>query len=82
MLTLQEFLAGAGETTIVTPDHGIAEAARAARLQVEEVARPRSDAIALLAYKKILAGQTVSAEALDANYVRRSDAEIFAKGGG
>jgi tRNA threonylcarbamoyladenosine biosynthesis protein TsaB len=84
LLTLEEFLAAStgAMTTIVTPDHGIAEAARASRLQVEEVPRPRSDAIALLGCKKILRGQTVSAETLDANYVRRSDAEICAKGGG
>jgi hypothetical protein len=29
---------------------------------------------------KLLAGETVSVEALDANYLRRSDAEIFFKG--
>ena len=29
--------------------------------------------------KKLLAGETVSVEDLDANYLRRSDAEIFAK---
>jgi hypothetical protein len=28
--------------------------------------------------RKLMAGQTVSVEALDANYLRRSDAEIFA----
>jgi hypothetical protein len=39
--------------------------------------RPRSDAIARLGIMKILAGQTVSVEALDANYIRRSGAEIF-----
>lgn len=89
LLTLEEFLATAGETTIkttiettiVTPDHSVAQAARAAQRLVEEIARPRSDASAILGYRKILAGETVSAEALDANYVRRSDAEIFAKGG-
>ena len=30
--------------------------------------------------RKLLAGETVSVEALDANYLRRSDAEIFFKG--
>ena len=37
------------------------------------------EAIARIGLQKLLAGETVSAKALDANYIRRSDAEIFAK---
>jgi tRNA threonylcarbamoyladenosine biosynthesis protein TsaB len=65
--------------TIVTPDPGVAEAARLLRVKVEEVERPRSDAIARIGWRKIRAGQTVSPEELEANYIRRSDAEIFAR---
>jgi hypothetical protein len=36
--------------------------------------------IASIGARKLLAGETVSVEALDANYLRRSDAEIFFKG--
>jgi tRNA threonylcarbamoyladenosine biosynthesis protein TsaB len=79
LLTREEFFVSARGVSIFTPDSVIAEAARAEGLQVHEIERPRSDAIARLGWKKILAGQTVSAEALDANYVRRSDAEIFFK---
>jgi tRNA threonylcarbamoyladenosine biosynthesis protein TsaB len=43
------------------------------------VERPGSEAIARIGLRKLLAGETVSVEALDANYIRRSDAEIFAK---
>jgi len=43
------------------------------------VARPGSEAIARIGLSKLLAGTTVTVEALDANYIRRSDAEIFAK---
>ena len=32
-----------------------------------------------MGWKKILAGETTSPEALDANYIRRSDAEIFSQ---
>jgi tRNA threonylcarbamoyladenosine biosynthesis protein TsaB len=64
---------------IVTPDKAIAEAARARGLQVQEIERPRSDTIARLGWEKIQAGETVSPEALDANYIRRSDAEIFSR---
>lgn len=43
------------------------------------VERPGSETIARLGLRKLLAGQTVSIEALDANYLRRSDAEIFSQ---
>ena len=65
----------------VTPDETVAQAMK--ELGVAEavgmVSRPRSDAIARLGLRKILAGQTVAPEELDANYIRRSDAEILGK---
>src|SRR5437899_5393848 len=79
LLTREEFLAAVGGRALVTPDKSIADLARGAGAHVEEIARPRSDAIARLGWKKILAGETVSPEALEANYIRRSDAEIFSK---
>lgn len=65
--------------TLVTPDRELAEAALAQGLEVEEVGRPKSDVIACLGWLKIQSGETVSPEELEANYLRRSDAEIFAK---
>jgi tRNA threonylcarbamoyladenosine biosynthesis protein TsaB len=65
--------------TLVTPDRELAEAARAQGLEVEEVRRPKSDVIACLGWRRIQSGETVSPEDLEANYLRRSDAEIFAK---
>jgi hypothetical protein len=44
------------------------------------VTAPGSEVIARIGAHKLLAGETVSVEALDANYLRRSDAEIFFKG--
>jgi len=41
--------------------------------------RPRSAEVARKGWEKLKAGQTVSPEQLEANYIRRSDAEIFAK---
>jgi tRNA threonylcarbamoyladenosine biosynthesis protein TsaB len=64
--------------TLVTPDRELAEAARAEGLEVEEVGRPQSDVIASLGWRKIQLGETVSPAELEANYLRRSDAEIFA----
>jgi tRNA threonylcarbamoyladenosine biosynthesis protein TsaB len=64
---------------IVTSDSKLAETARASGLRVQQVAMPRSDAIARLGWEKIRRGETVSPEELEANYIRRSDAEIFAR---
>jgi tRNA threonylcarbamoyladenosine biosynthesis protein TsaB len=79
LISRAEFLDCANAGVVVTPDKTIAEAARSKGLQVQEIERPRSDAIAHLGWKKIQAGETVSPEALDANYIRRSDAEIFSR---
>ena len=65
--------------TLVTSDKSIAETLRAKGVPAAEVAVQGSDAIARLGWKKILAGETVSPEALEANYIRRTDAEIFSK---
>lgn len=79
LLTRNEFFGLAAGATIVTPDKAIAEAAQARSLPVEEIEPPRSDAIARLGWRKIQSRQTVLPEELEANYMRRSDAEIVAK---
>jgi tRNA threonylcarbamoyladenosine biosynthesis protein TsaB len=66
-----------GTPLLVTPDRAVADVARTQGVRVLEVERPRSDVIARLGWQRIQAGQTVSPEELDANYIRRSDAEIF-----
>jgi len=81
LLTKDEFVASAEGWTVVTPDQSIADMARSAGLAVRQVEHPRSDAIARLGWQKIQAGETVSPEELEANYIRRSDAEIFSKSG-
>ena len=69
---------GAGPV-VLTPDKSVAEALRSRDIPVEQVAYPQSDALARLGWEKLAAGQTVSTLELEANYIRRSDAEIFAK---
>jgi len=66
---------------IATPDSSIVALGRSADATVHELDRPAAEIIARIGIQKILAGQSVSADALDANYVRRSDAEIFSKPG-
>jgi hypothetical protein len=65
---------------IITSDAALAELASASHSAVLVVTRPGSEVIARIGAAKLLAGATVSVEALDANYLRRSDAEIFFKG--
>lgn len=77
LVTREAFLAALPVgATVVTPDASIAALAPAGTTVVQ-IKRPEADTIARIGLRKILAGQTVSAEDLDANYVRRSDAEIF-----
>ena len=64
----------------VTSDPAVASFASQAGISLELVPRPGSEAIAEIGARKLLIGDTVSVEALDANYLRRSDAEIFSKG--
>jgi len=79
LFTREAFLAALPVgATVVTPDASIAALAPAGTTVVQ-IKRPGADTIARIGLRKILAGQTVSAEDLDANYVRRSDAEIFSK---
>jgi len=82
LLTQEEFVARAGPGAgipVVTCDDTITGLLAARGIAATQIERPRSDAIARLGLRKILAGQTVSAEALDANYIRRPDAEISSR---
>ena len=61
---------------VVTPDPRLAETLKQFRLNVTLISSPRADAVALLGFEKLQAGQTIAPELLDATYIRRSDAEI------
>jgi tRNA threonylcarbamoyladenosine biosynthesis protein TsaB len=83
ILSQQDFLAAleAEEpVSAVTSDAALAELAAIAGSAVMVVRRPTSEDIARIGARKLLVGETISVEALDANYLRRSDAEIFFKG--
>jgi len=81
LLTGPEFLVVAKGGYVVTPDRSIAELAGSAGVRVHEIKRPDSGDIARLGYQKIQRGETITPEALDANYIRRTDAELFTKPG-
>lgn len=77
LLTREEFLAEAKRTVVVTPDLALVETLRAEEFQCEQIDYPDSGVIARLGWHRIQQGQTVRPEELEANYIRRSDAEIF-----
>jgi len=82
LLSQTEFASRLTETKpvrLVTSDHAVAELSLVTGAQVQEVTRPGSEVIARIGLQKLLANETVSVEALDANYIRRSDAEILSK---
>ncbi len=72
----------ASRLQIVTPDPALAarlrEASAAPALQVSEVRHPNAEDFGRIAYSKFLAGEHADVASLDANYLRRSDAEIVA----
>jgi tRNA threonylcarbamoyladenosine biosynthesis protein TsaB len=81
MLSRSEFLDQAVGWTVVTPDTALAEAAGAAGMAVSTLAPLSADAVARLGWLKIQSGKTVTPEQLEANYIRRTDAEMLEKSG-
>jgi tRNA threonylcarbamoyladenosine biosynthesis protein TsaB len=79
LITQDELMESAAGLTVVTPDPHIAEALRSEKIHVKTIDRPGAYAIARLGWQKIHAGDTVPAEQLEANYIRRTDAELFSK---
>jgi tRNA threonylcarbamoyladenosine biosynthesis protein TsaB len=81
LLTKEEFVATARGQKVVAPDAALAATAEAAGLSVVLAEPLSAAAVARLGWRKLLQGHVVSADQLEANYIRRSDAEIFgAKG--
>ena len=79
LLGREEFNSEPKGQLVVTPDTNIAEFVRGAGFSVEQVSRPRSGDIARLGWERIQRGETILPEDLEANYIRRTDAEIFSK---
>ena len=89
LLSLEEFLAESSRSrgdssesklkTVVTPDPVLAELVQTAGIRVELIDYPNSAVIARLGWDHLQRGLTVRPEELEANYIRRTDAEIFSK---
>ncbi len=79
LLSREQVLAEAKGKVVLTPDANLAETFQAAGVQTERIDYPSPAVLARLGWHRIQLGQTVSPEALEANYIRRSDAEIFSR---
>jgi tRNA threonylcarbamoyladenosine biosynthesis protein TsaB len=79
LLTRDEFVSAAEGRVAVTPDEILAGSLRGLGISVSTVVPIRAEMITKVGHRKLRAGESVSPAQLEANYIRRSDAEIFAK---
>ncbi len=77
LMDQNELLEAPVDVTVVTSDKAVADAVRTRDLRIKEVASPGVEIIARCGYEKIIAGKVVTPEALEANYIRRSDPEVL-----
>ena len=69
--------AGSSERAVVSPDAKIVEELLAAGATAKQVDPVHADEIGRFGLSKFLAGELADVTTLDANYIRRSDAELF-----
>jgi tRNA threonylcarbamoyladenosine biosynthesis protein TsaB len=79
LVSKEGFLSAGQQRLVSTPDLALAEMAQEAGLSVFRLEKVTAAMIARLGSGKLLARETVSPEQLEANYIRRADAEIFSK---
>jgi tRNA threonylcarbamoyladenosine biosynthesis protein TsaB len=63
---------------LLTPDSKVAESLGAANIDVRLVPAIHADGIGRIGICKLIAGESADPATIDVNYIRRSDAEIFA----
>jgi tRNA threonylcarbamoyladenosine biosynthesis protein TsaB len=68
---------GEAPKKVFTPDEALAVRLREAERDAVLIGRPSAEDFARIGYGKFLAGVRADVATLDANYLRRSDAEIF-----
>jgi tRNA threonylcarbamoyladenosine biosynthesis protein TsaB len=81
LLKIEELTSSGAGSAILIPEESVANSLKQANPSIQVIERPGAEAIARVGLQKLQAGETVSPEQLEANYIRRSDAEIFAKSG-
>ena len=79
LLSREEFFVESKSQLVITHDANLAEVVGSAGVRVERIGYPDSGMIARMGWERIRRGETILPEELEANYIRRSDAEIFSK---
>ena len=62
---------------IASPDRLVLDSALQRGVKINEIAAPQADTIARLGFEQLIAGRGITAEVLEPNYLRPSDAELF-----
>ncbi len=63
---------------LLTPDSKVAEALGAANINVSLVPAIHADGVGRIGMRKLITGESTDLATIDVNYIRRSDAELFA----
>ncbi|MGH9510856.1 MAG: tRNA (adenosine(37)-N6)-threonylcarbamoyltransferase complex dimerization subunit type 1 TsaB [Terriglobales bacterium] len=79
LLNRDEFSGLVRGAKVVTPDPAIAAFAQSLGADAHSISAPGIALVAELGWRKIAAGDTVTPDALEANYISRADAEMFNK---
>ncbi len=77
LMRRDQFMSAIEGTALVTTDPSLGDAARATGNATQFLEKVTPEMIAALGSQKLAAGATVTPDALDANYLRRTDAEIL-----
>ena len=80
LLSWEELASYAAGRAVTTPDPLLAEATRQSGVNVLKIEFPNAGAIARIGWEKLAAGELADIAALEANYIRRTDAEILVYG--
>jgi len=62
---------------IASSDGVVLDSARQHGVKIHEIAAPQADTIARLGFEHLIAGRGITADLLEPNYLRPSDAELF-----
>jgi tRNA threonylcarbamoyladenosine biosynthesis protein TsaB len=62
---------------IASPHRMVLDSARQRGVKINEIVAPQADTIARLGFEQLIAGRGITAEVLEPNYLRPSDAELF-----
>jgi len=79
LVSWEEFFqsAAGASAPMFSPDAPVREAAAASGVALQSSAPAQADVFARIGYEKLVNGELASAEFLEANYIRASDAELF-----